>query len=152
MELEYYLKVWIAFWYNNLYKSNLDKKIMNERKKLHDEQRLLELRNGVESMKINAHMNKVRFFPGSKVEYESMVGYEVEIIDTGLRDAGIRYKNRDYGENLSEEVGLTCYSPLHVQRELMDRGIEALVNCDETRAGVFSEFLTIYGLPVARKK
>lgn len=39
--------------------------------------------------KLNAVLDKVRFFPGSQAEYEAQVGYPVRVIDTGLRDMGV---------------------------------------------------------------
>lgn len=93
---------------------------------------------------------RVRFFPGSKAEYEDFVGYPVDVVDFGLEDLGlIFYKNtiEDYKFCLwgLEDDGL--------RQKALDRGVEALVNARhfEMEGTSGRAISSVYGLPVAKR-
>jgi len=100
--------------------------------------------------KLSKTLGKVKFFPGSIKEYESLVGYEVEIIDTGDREIGVTFGK-------CQRHGVTdfgCYETLDCQQKLVDEGIEAIVNCKqcvENKGVTFSTYRR-YGLPVRKKQ
>ncbi len=112
------------------------------------------VRKEIELMKVSEHMNKVRFFPGSKSEYESMVGYEVEIIDTKDRDIGVYYISQHSERWYAWEEDQR-------QKKLVEKGIEAIINCHYSNNEFSVSYAQgrkeskdeiVYGLPVARKK
>ncbi len=93
----------------------------NERKKIEERERK-ELRKTLANLIT---------FPGTKLEYEEFVGYKVRIVDTGTRNYGIR---------LNSIFSLD----LDLQRRLVSRNVEALINCQRLDYGEW------YGLPVAK--
>ena len=94
---------------------------------------------------IESAMSKVRLFPGTKKDYEDMVGYETKTIELGFRDCGVYFR----GFNNPE-----CIMTLEFQEKLIKEGIEAIVNHSYSRsdAHLGSETIISYGLPVAKKK
>lgn len=94
---------------------------------------------------IKKKMSEVSFFPGSLEEYQKMVNYEVEIIDTGARDKGIKFL-----EYLSNNP-CQCIATKEIQGHLVTQGIEAIVNCAYRNAVGRQELGVYYGLPVRKK-
>jgi len=95
---------------------------------------------------LDKELSKVRFFPGSLREYEIMVGYGVEVIDTGLRDMGITFL-----ESILKNNPCQCIATKKIQDYLVEQGIEAIVNCAYRRASGRQELGLYYGLPVTKK-
>jgi hypothetical protein len=95
---------------------------------------------------LDAVLGRVKFFPGSQTEYETHVGYQVKIIDTGSRNMGIRFgmtnEDSDYG----------LHGNFDFKKKLVDEGIEAVINCNYSLGGNNLRYYhRIYGLPVAKK-
>ena len=91
-----------------------------------------------EERELDQKLAKVRFFPGSVREYESLVGYQVKIIDTGNRDIAVKYAKPD-----------ECKESFERKKLLVEANIEALVRCSPNEDA--TTYNAIYGLPVARK-
>ena len=102
-----------------------------------------------EEKKIDKALSKVRFFPGTQEQYETLVGYEVKVIDTNNRDYGVRFRL----EYASGTWIFRCFDGLNRRRELVDAGIEAIINCNFSASDRYVGGYTFYryGLPVRRK-
>lgn len=94
---------------------------------------------------LDAELAKVRFFHGSQGEYQDFVGYPVSVIDVGEMAIMIGYTfSKEY-----KDQGFRCRAEIKHKRLYVERGIEAVVNCDYI---VIPGTLVVHGLPIAKKK
>ena len=99
------------------------------------------IEDSIKEQKLDKQLAKVKFFPGSQAEYEAMVGYYVEPIDTQQRDFGIAFQ------------GAKCIETLETKRRLVTNNIEAIINCTFSAEITFANnYYLRYGLPVAKIK
>lgn len=101
-------------------------------------------------------INQIIFTPECKSEYESRVGYPVEVIDTGDRDKGVLFEKNGSTYKFNGDADL--------KRKLAEAGIEAVVETSISfrskvsgggyqHTHVNTEIDKLYyGLPVTRKK
>ncbi len=110
------------------------------------EEKTKEISRKIYEKEFDERLSKVRFFPGSVVEYETFVGYKVRIIDIGIRDIGVLFGRTN------EDIEYECYERFDRKKVLVEQGIEALVNCNYTLGGNNMRFYhRLYGLPVRKE-
>lgn len=97
--------------------------------------------------------DRVIFFPGSKSEYESLRGYPVDIIDTGVRDKSIciTYFKDEKTDKYTTFVSNADIRTLNETHEFMvnlaKSNIEAIINVIYHGGND----LSVRGLPVRKK-
>ncbi len=101
----------------------------------------IEIARRAEERILDEALDKIVFFPGDLGEYESFVGYRVNVVDTVERNKAVRF--REDGLRRNYEV----YGDIDFKRHLVGQKVEALVNCGYANE---SNFLIVYGLPVAK--
>lgn len=102
---------------------------------------------------------QLRFFPGSKKEYEEKVGYEVEVVNfEGRSDWGLSFIEEHDERFRNPKFPFSLYNPSTLSgaplQEILDKRIEALVNATRivvprVRNGTLEG--GVYGLPVTKK-
>ena len=129
------------------------KKLREERKlelrKIHQEEYREQKEWETKQKEINKKLEKVRLFPESKEEYEKFVGYKVEIIDTGNKNLGVSF------HQYTIEKVYQCDETFKRKKQLLDNGIEALVNCKKSYDSIScfggGQYTPVYyGLPVKK--
>lgn len=98
---------------------------------------------------LNEELSKVIFWPGSVESYMKCYGHSVKVIDTGRRDRGIRFHRNARAGYRYSEIPYKCSDDIDItlKKHLVERGIEALVECNFSRSWGFDH---MYGLPVAK--
>jgi hypothetical protein len=100
-----------------------------------------------EEAELDAKLKSVRFFPGSKEEYELLCGYSVVIIDTHLRDMGVLFGK------VNNESDYELYGSFDLKKMLIEQGIEAIINCNYSLGGNnLVSYHRKYGLPITKAK
>jgi len=99
-----------------------------------------------ENKEMYEHFKKIKLFPGTKEEFEKVMGYMTEVIDTGEEDMGVCYCKNDHRCPMK--------SNYNVMKKVYEEGIVAIVNAsfDRVRNTKGNLQKIIYGLPVKKLK
>lgn len=107
-------------------------------------------------------LSKIRLFSGSKAEYESMVGYETEIIDAGRQEIGVTLTRNHYDskEFLAGFNYFRSREDVSLRNFLVDEGIEVLVRREVLKyiesainnAEINNVIFRVCGLPLRKKR
>jgi len=133
-------------WLKDLLKSRAEK----------EKDRILHQEHEAHEM-LDEQLSSIVIFPGSLSQYESFVGHNVGVIDTGDKNKGIIVA--------SGKDGVGKYTPYYVEspnrtpgqdivlkRHLVEQGVEAIVGANYTLGGNSRYWCrSFYGLPVAKK-
>ena len=85
-------------------------------------------RVAINERELDEALARVKFFPGSQEEYERLVGYEVRIIDTKMRDMGVTLIRSDHCEGGYKFPGI-----IPLKKRLVEQGVEAIIRTRQPR-------------------
>jgi hypothetical protein len=98
------------------------------------------------ALQIYAALAKVRFYPGSREQYEQRVGYAVRELELPGRNMAVTFTQTENEYNYGWEPILN----FETKERLVSEGIEAVVNCTSSPETGHSP-ARFRGIPVARK-
>ena len=113
-----------------------------ERQRQEYEEKLRE----AQDKELDKELDKVVITPETKDEYEKRVGHKVKVIEIrGRQDVGVHFYKK------YKEGSLTCLEPFDLRKGLVEKNIEAIVNCNYSMSRGPNDFYDEYwGIPVAR--
>ncbi len=102
-----------------------------------------------EELELDKKLLQVKFFNGTKEEYEKTAGYEVDVIDTQKRDRDVVFRDNpdSWRGTLHKDIPVRCVGDVHFKDYLVSKGVEALVGCTLMPG----RCTTRHGVPVASK-